>query len=166
MTQTNLSRFANPYIASATDVLGITAQIQRLETDDQLAALWYIYTEMGRSIAPAALEVARFHLAERLLNQVRNASREEQLEIMRDLVNNRDTPAGHTYGALNVNAKLAFWYQLAEWMTQEIVVPMPSDYSIALEADQALEALKRLDMNQQTIVLRNVVAKMGIDPLA
>lgn len=166
MTQTNLSRFANPYLASETDVLGITAQIQRLETDDRLAALWYIYTEMGSSIAPAALEIAKFHLAERLLNQVRNASHEEQLEIMRDLANHRDTPAGRTYGALNVKAKLAFWYQLAEWMTQKIVVPMPSDYSMTPGANQTLEALKRLDLNQQTIVLRNVVAKMGIDPLA
>jgi hypothetical protein len=95
-----------------------------------------------------------------------NASGEEQLEIMRDLANHRDTPAGRTYGALNVKAKLAFWYQLAEWMTQKIVVPMPSDYSMAPGANQTLEALKRLDLNQQTIVLRNVVAKMGIDPLA
>lgn len=166
MIQTNLSRFANPYLASKTDVLGITAQIQRLDTDDQLAALWYIYTEMGRAIAPAALEIAKFHLAERLLNQVRNASDDEQLEIMRDLANHRDTPAGRTYGVLKVKAKLAFWYQLAEWMTQEIVVPMPSDYSMTPEANQTLEALKRLDLNQQTIVLRNVVAKMGVDPLA
>ncbi|MGL5077196.1 MAG: orange carotenoid protein N-terminal domain-containing protein [Waterburya sp.] len=166
MIQTNLSRFANPYLASETDVVGITAQIQRLATDDQLAALWYIYTEMGRAIAPAALEIAKFHLVERLLNQVRNASDDEQLEIMRDLANHRDTPAGRTYGVLKVKAKLAFWYQLAEWMTQEIVVPMPSDYSMTPEANQTLEALKRLALNQQTIVLRNVVAKMGVDPLA
>ena len=82
------------------------------------------------------------------------------------LANHRDTPAGRTYGALNVKTKLAFWYQLAEWMTQEIVVPMPSDYSMTPEANQTLEALKRLALNQQTIILRNVVAKMGIDPLA
>lgn len=166
MTQTNILKFANPYIAGKNDVLGITIQIQALNTDEQLAALWYIYNEMGLSIAPAVIEVARFHLVERLLNQVRNASPGEQMEIMRDLINKRDTPTGRTYGAFNVNAKLAFWYQLAEWMNQKIVSPMPLDYSMATETNQTLKALKRLDMNQQIIVLRNIVIKMGIDPFA
>lgn len=165
MTQTNTLKFANPYIGG-NEILGITAQIQALNTDEQLAALWYVYNKMGLSIAPVAFEVRRFHLVERLLNQVRNASHSEQLEIMRDLINNRDTPTGRTYGALNVNAKLAFWYQLAEWMSQKIVAPMPLDYSIAPETNQTLAALRRLDTNQQIIVLRNIVIKMGIDPFA
>jgi hypothetical protein len=38
--------------------------------------------------------------------------------------------------------------------------------SSAPEAETALEALKQLDMGQQITVLRNLVFKMGVDPLA
>jgi hypothetical protein len=160
------SQFANSYLAGDTNVLVITEQIQRLETDERLAALWYIYTKMERAITPAALGATRLHLVEWLLDRVRTASHDSQLEIIRDLANSKDTPASRTYGVLSVKTKLAFWYQLAEWMTKEIVVSMPSDYYMTPEASLAIDALKRLDLNRQIIVLRNVVAKMGVNPLA
>lgn len=162
-------RFSNPYIAGvrSVDVVpAVTAQIQRLSVDDQLALLWYAYTEMGRSITPAAPGAARLQLAAGLLNQIRQASYGEQLQIMRDLATNANTAASRAYGVLSVNTKLAFWYQLAEWMTQGIVVPMPSDYQFSTPGQEALEALKQLDMGQQITVLRNVVSPMGVDPLA
>ncbi|MFB2980785.1 orange carotenoid protein N-terminal domain-containing protein [Microseira sp. BLCC-F43] len=51
------TRFSNPFAANnqlADAVPATTALFKRLSVDDQLAALWYIYTEMGRSITPAA----------------------------------------------------------------------------------------------------------------
>jgi Orange carotenoid protein, N-terminal len=166
-TETTSSRFANPYLAGTqAEVTTVTAQIKQLKTDDQLAALWYIYTQMGSTVTPAAPGAARLQLANGLLDQVKTASYAEQLEIMRDLVNSKSTPATRAYGVLSVNTKLAFWYQLAEWMTQGIVVPMPADYQMSSQVGQAIDALKSLDMGQQITVLRNVVIKMGIDPLA
>ncbi len=163
------SRFTNPYLAEveATNaVTPVTEQIKRLSVDDQLALLWYVYTEMGRSITPAAPGAARLQLAEGLLNQVRQMSFNEQLEFMRDLVRKVGTSATRAYGVLSANTKLAFWYQLAEWMKEGVVVPMPIDYNASESVKQAIDSLKRLDMNQQITVLRNVVVNMGVDPLA
>lgn len=162
------SRFANPYLSSiqADAVPTVTAQIKRLSVDDQLAVLWYIYTEMGQSITPAAPGAARLQLAEGLLTRIRTASFSEQLTIMRDLAASRNTPESRAYGVLSVNTKLAFWYELAEWMRQGIVVPMPSDYRLPEEGIAAIDNLRQLDMGQQITVLRNAVVDMGVDPLA
>ncbi len=168
-TESFPSRFVNPYLAqveAANGVAPVTEQIKRLSTDDQLALLWYIYTEMGYSITPAAPGAARLHLAEGLLNQIRQMSYNEQLQFMRDLVNKTGTPATRAYGVLSANTKLALWYQLAEWMKEGVVIPMPADYRQSAEVDRALQALKRLDMNQQITVLRNIVVGMGVDPLS
>lgn len=168
-TGSTSNRFANPYLASvepANAVATVTTQVKRLATDDQLALLWYIYTEMGSTITPAAPGAARLQLAEGLLADVKAMSFTEQLNFMRDLVNQRGTDATRAYGVLTANTKLAFWYQLAEWMRAGIVVPMPADYSASTAVYQALSALKQLDVGQQITVLRNIVVDMGVDILA
>jgi hypothetical protein len=167
-TESFPSRFTNPYLAeveASNAVAPVTEQIKRLDVDDQLALLWYTYTEMGTSITPAAPGAARLQLAEGLLNQVRQMSYAEQLEFMRNLVTKISTPETRSYGVLSANTKLAFWYQLAEWMKEGVVVPMPADYTASNSVKQALSALKRLEMNQQITVLRNAVINMGVDPL-
>lgn len=168
-TNFNSTATSKPYwagIATADAVPATTALFQRLSTDDQLAVLWYIYLEVGRSITPAAPGAARLQLAEGLLNQIKQMTFDEQLQVMRDLANNVDTPISRSYGVLSVNTKLAFWYELAELMAQGIVVPMPPGYQLSLEGQQVLNAIAQLEMGQQITVLRNAVVNMGVDPLA
>ncbi len=163
------TRFSNPFAANsqlADAVPATTALFKRLFVDDQLAALWYIYTEMGRSITPAAPGAARLQLAEGLLNQIKQMSHTEQLQAMRDLASNKNTQISRSYGILSANTKLAFWYQLAQWMTQGFVVPMPVGYQLSSAGAEVLEAIKQLDFGQQITVLRNAVVDMGVDPLA
>jgi hypothetical protein len=143
-----------------------TGQIKRLSVDDQLALLWFAYTEIGRSITPAAPGAARLQLAEGLLAQIKQMSHDEQLKVMRDLVTNANTQISRSYGILSVNTKLAFWYQLAEMMKDGFVVPVPGGYRMSRDAEKAFEMLKQLDFGQQITVLRNAVADMGVDPLA
>ncbi len=50
-------------------------------------------------------------------------STEDQMQVMRGLATNADTPISRSYGAFSVNTKLAFWYELAELMTQGFVAP-------------------------------------------
>lgn len=150
----------------ATAVPATTALFQQLSVDDQLAVLWYAYTEIGRSITPAAPGAARLQLAEGLLNRFKQMSHDEQLQAMRDLATNANTEISRAYGVLSVNTKLAFWYQLAELMTQAIVVPMPPGYQFSLAGQRVLEAIANLEMGQQITVLRNTVVNMGVDPLA
>jgi len=167
-TEFTPSVISNPYLSGNTvDTVSATTELfKRLSVDDKLAVLWYAYTEIGRSITPAAPGAARLQFAEGLLEQFKAMSYDEQLTAMRDLVNQLSTPITRAYGVLSVNTTLAFWYQLAPLMVQGIVVPMPSGYELSIAGQQMLEALKALDMGQQITVLRNAVVNMGVDPLA
>ncbi|MGK7930200.1 MAG: orange carotenoid protein N-terminal domain-containing protein [Microcystaceae cyanobacterium] len=147
-------------------VAGVTEQIKRLSTDDQLGLLWFAYTEIGRSITPAAPGAARLQFAEGLLNQVRAMSADEQLTFMRHLVDKVNTPQTRSYGILTTNTKLAFWYKLAELMEQGEVIPVPQGYTLSQDASLTLAAVQGLEFNQQITVLRKAVVDMGVDPLA
>ncbi len=168
-TESTSNRFTNPFNSSTHQVDAVpttTALIKRLSLDDQLAILWYVYTEMGHSITPAATGAARLQLAEGILNQIKQMSHTQQLEVMRDLAANRNTQISRSYGIWSANTKLAFWYELSELMVKGLVVPMPPSYQPHSDVVQVLEAIKQLDFGQQITVLRNAVVDMGVDPLA
>ncbi|MBD1850368.1 orange carotenoid protein N-terminal domain-containing protein [Leptolyngbya sp. FACHB-711] len=167
-TDFRLSIVSNPYLSSnlADPVTATTAQFKQLTVDDQLAVLWYAYTEMGRSITPAAPGAARLQFAEGILAQIKKMAYDDQLQVMRDLASNANTPISRSYGVLSVNTKLAFWYQLGEMMVQGTVAPMPAGYQLSEAGRSVLEMIKQLDMGQQITVLRNTVVNMGVDPLA
>ncbi|WP_218082098.1 orange carotenoid protein N-terminal domain-containing protein [Anthocerotibacter panamensis] len=137
------------------------ALFNELNVNDQLAVLWYAYTEAGRTVTRAALGAARMELAEGLLNQIRQLTYPEQTKVMEDLARRADTPFSRAYGVFGVNTKLGFWYQLAEWMAQGIVEPMPADYQMSDAAAAVLKAIQKLDAGQQITVLRNAVVDMG-----
>ncbi len=139
------------------------ALFEQLSVDDKLALLWYAYTEMGRSITPAAVGVARLQFAEGLLNQIKQMSTEDQFQVMRELANRADTPISRSYGFFSVNTKLAFWYELGELMKQGIVAPVPAGYQMSRGVSIVLEAIKQLDPGQQITVLRNAVVDMGFE---
>ncbi len=168
-TESASNRFSNRFNSStqfADAVPATTALFNSLSVDDQLALLWYAYIEMGRSITPAAPGAARLQLAEGLLNQIKQMSHAEQLQVMRDLAVKRNTPVSRAYGILSTNTKLAFWYELSELMVQGFVVPMPPGYQPSRDVVKVLEAIQQLDFGQQITVLRNTVVNMGVDPLA
>ncbi|MEC4817325.1 MAG: orange carotenoid protein N-terminal domain-containing protein [Scytonema sp. PMC 1069.18] len=139
------------------------AVFDQLGVDDQLALLWFAYTELGRTITPAAPGAARLQLAEGLLNQIKQMSNDEQMQVMRDLAGHVDTPTSRSYANFSVNTKLAFWYELGELMKQGIVTPVPSGYQMSEGVRQVLEAIQKLDPGQQITVLRNVVVDMGFE---
>lgn len=154
------SIFSNTQVPS--QIPATIALFEQLSVDDKLALLWYVYTEMGRSITPAAVGAARLQFAEGLLQQIRNMSQPEQLEVMRELANRANTPISRTYGFFSVNTKLAFWYELGELMKQGIVAPMPAGYKMSRGVQVVLDTIKQLDAGQQITVLRNAVVDMGL----
>jgi hypothetical protein len=160
-TNTNLM-----FTSQTLDVPSVTVSFQGLNVDDKLGLLWEIYTEIGRSITPAAPGAARLQFAEGILNQIKQMSQDEQLQFMRDLARKVSTPITRAYGVLTNNTKLAFWYQLAELMKAGFVIPVPPNYKLSQQANAVLGAIQSLEFNQQITVLRNAVADMGVDPLA
>lgn len=139
---------------------------QALETDQQLALFWFIYTEMGESITPAAPGASTVspEIAEGLFNQVKALSPEEQLQVQRDLVERKNTLICREYGALSDTTKLLFWYRLAQGMDSGTIVPMPPGYELAQPAQDLLAQIKQLDFGEQITLFRDIVAPMGVDP--
>lgn len=141
---------------------------QGLSTDEQLALFWFIYTEMGEAITPAAPSASTVspEVAEGLFAQVKEISHQEQLQLMRDLINKQNTLITREYGALSDTTKLLFWYLLAQGMDNSTIVPMPEDYQLSPSAKQILEQIKQLEFSEQITLFRDYVSPLGVDPNA
>ncbi len=139
---------------------------QSLDVDQQLALFWFIYTEMGESITPAAPGASTVSptIAEGLFNQVKDLPHDEQLQLQRDLISHKNTLIAREYGAIGDTTKLLFWYMLAQGMENGTVSPMPSDYKLSKEADALFTQIKGLQFSEQITLFRNIVAPMGVDP--
>jgi hypothetical protein len=156
------SIFPDTQIADA--VPAIVQSFNQLSAEDQLALLWFAYTEMGMTITPAAMQVVNMVFAETTLTQIKQMSALEQTQVMCDLVNHTDTPICRTYSSFGTNVKLGFWYQLSEWMKQGIVAPIPQDYKLSSKATDLLQAIRQLEGGQQLTVFQDVVVNMGYSP--
>lgn len=141
---------------------------QNLEVDQQLALFWFVYTEMGESITPAApgAGTASSEIAESLFEQVKKMSQDEQLQIQRDLIARKNNLIAREYGALSDTTKLLFWYLLAQGMDNGTVIPMPANYQMSDSAQQVFSQIKQLEFNQQITLFRDIVGPMGVDPNA
>jgi Orange carotenoid protein, N-terminal len=157
------------YTQSPNEEINQVAQsFSSLEVDDQLALFWFIYKEMGSSVTPAApgASTASSEIAEGLLNQVKELSHEEQLQLQRDLINKADTQMSRQYGSLSDTTKLLFWYLLAQGMENGTIIPMPEDYQLSSSAQEVLEQVKQKDFELQMTIFRDYVAPMGAEPKA
>lgn len=133
----------------------------QLSAEDQLALLWFAYTEMGVTITPAAMQVVNMVFAEKTLTQIKQMPTGEQTQVMCDLVNHTDTDICRTYSSFGTNVKLGFWYQLSEWMTEGIVAPIPFGYKLSTQPSSVLQAIRQLEGGQQLAVLQDIVVNMG-----
>jgi hypothetical protein len=153
-----------PSTLAADAVPATIARFNQLSAEDQLALIWFAYTEMGTTITVAAPGAASMVLAEGLLNQIKDLSPLQQTQVMCDLTNRADTPICRTYGTFTPNIKLGFWYQLGQWMEQGLVAPIPQGYKLSANASAVLQSIRDLDPGQQITVLRNAVVDMGYAP--
>jgi hypothetical protein len=151
--------FPNTQVADA--IPATVESFNQLSAEDQLALLWFAYTEMGVTITSAAMSVVNIVFAEAILTQIKQMPAKEQIQVMCDLVNHTDTPLCQTYSSFGTNVKLGFWYQLSEWMKQGIVAPIPAGYKLSGKASDVLQAIRKLEGGQQLTVLQDIVAKMG-----
>jgi hypothetical protein len=156
------SIFPDTQVADA--VPAAIQSFNQLRAEDQLALLWFAYTEMGMTITPAAMQVANMVFAEKTLTQIKQMPALDQTQVMCDLVNHTDTPICRTYSSFGTNVKLGFWYQLSEWMKQGLVAPIPKGYQLSTQASELLQAIRQLEGGQQLTVFQDVVVKMGYSP--
>jgi hypothetical protein len=133
---------------------------EALGTDDKLALFYYVYEKMGESITPAAPTAANPEMAPRLLGEFYEMSDDEQLAVMREIVNREDTELSRAYGALTENNQLAVWYAWAIGMG-DTVVDLPEGYEATKAINDALSQIEGLDFEGQISMLREFAGKMG-----
>ncbi len=146
--------------ALSDDTQNMVQKINGLGTDEKLALLYFVYEKMGESITPAAPAAAEPELAPMLLNDFYNLSHDQQLNIMRGIVNRDDAPYSRAYGALTANNQLVVWYAWAIGMGEKIV-DIPEGYEATEAVNGVLGQIEGLDFEQQISVLRDVANNMG-----
>ena len=139
------------------------ADIQSLSVDDQLGVLWFVYTEMGKSITPAAPGASGSDIAQGLFDRVKPLPHEEQLQVMRDIASKANTEISRIYGSMSPETKLAFWYFLAVGMDEGTIIPVPSDYELPEAGRALLGKVQAMDFQQQIDFLRGTVLVMGAE---
>jgi Orange carotenoid protein, N-terminal/Nuclear transport factor 2 (NTF2) domain len=142
----------------------VIGSFNQLTAEDQLALIWFAYTEMGKTITVAAPGAANMIIAQGILEQIKQMPPAAQTQVMCDLANHDDTPICRSYASFSMNIKLGFWYQLGEWMEQGLVAPIPQGYQSSPSAKAVLQAIQAADSGQQITILRNTVVAMGFDP--
>jgi hypothetical protein len=143
------------------ETLKVVQAFDALNTDDKLALLYYVYEKMGDSITPAAPSSANPQVAPRLLGgEFYDLSDDDQLAVMRAIVNREDTELSRAYGGLTQNNQLAVWYAWAVGMG-DTVVDMPQDYQATQAINDALSQIEGLDFEGQISLLREIVGNMG-----
>jgi hypothetical protein len=136
-------------------------QFNQLKAEDQLALIWFVFTEMGKTITIAVPGAANMMFAQGILDQMKQMPAAEQTQAMCDLANHADTPLCRTYGSFTMSVKLGFWNQLGEWMEAGIVAPIPKDYQPSPDASAVLKSIQNANPGQQITILRNAVVNMG-----
>ncbi|MBD1867576.1 Orange carotenoid protein [Cyanobacteria bacterium FACHB-471] len=135
---------------------------QGFNVDEQLALLWYLYKDIGNQISPEPNDNSTGSpIAGSWVNQIKQAPKEEQLQIQRDIASRKDTEYSHQYGALDSSTKLFFWYALAQSMDEGSVIQVPSDYNLPEQAQGFLEQLKPLSLEDKITFAKSVVLPMG-----
>lgn len=132
----------------------------KLDVDAKLALLYYVYEKMGSSVTPAAPAATEPELAPLLMGNYFGLSHDEQLQIMRDIVNRADTEYSRAYGALKENNQLMVWYAWAQAMGNQ-VVGMPEGYSASQPITDALGQIEGLAFDDQISLLREIASSMG-----
>ena len=138
----------------------------QLSAEDQLALIWFVHTEMGKTVTVAAPGATSMVIAQGILEQIKQMPSAAQTQVMCDLANRADTPICRSYASFSMNLKLGFWNQLGEWMKQGLVAPIPPGYELSTQAKAVLQAIRDAEPGQQITILRNAVVGMGFDPTA
>ena len=142
-------------------------QLHSLSDDDQLAVLWFLYKDIAKEqITPEAeREGENLDQANSLINSIKEMSKDDQLQVQKDILAGSDREEFSTYKSYSSNQKLFFWYQLAAQMEQGSVVQLPSDYQLSSEGKELLKSLETIGFDQQLTFMRNAVGYSSDDSL-
>lgn len=125
---------------------------QRYDVDTQLALLWFGYLDLKEQLKPAPPQSVEA-IATAVFDQIKDLSKEEQLQAQRDILNG----ANQSYNSLSPNAKLDVWLLLAQGMDNGSIIQVPSDYQLPTETDEFVGLVKKLEFEQRVNFMLSVV---------
>ncbi|MFN6516842.1 MAG: orange carotenoid protein N-terminal domain-containing protein [Nostoc sp. CreGUA01] len=146
--------------AQSNETQNLVDAFNALDTDAKLAWFYLVYKKMGDSITPAAPAATDPELAPKLLGEYFDLSDDEQLAIMRDIVNRKDTEYSRAYGAIKENNQLLVWYAWAAAMGDK-VVGLPATYQPSKAINDLVSEIEGLDFDEQISVFRTIAGEMG-----
>ncbi|MEH2433918.1 MAG: orange carotenoid protein N-terminal domain-containing protein [Nostoc sp.] len=146
--------------AQSNESQNLVDAFNNLDTDAKLAWFYLVYKKMGDSITPAAPAAAEPELAPLLLGDYFELSNEQQLDIMRDIVNRKDTEYSRAYGAIKENNQLLVWYAWAVAMGNK-VVDLPATYQPTKAINDLVSQIEKLDFDEQISVFRTIAGEVG-----
>ena len=138
----------------------VVQAFNNLDTDAKLAWFYLVYKKMGDSITPAAPAATEPELAPLLMGDYYKLSDQEQLAIMRQIVNRENTEYSRAYGAIKENNQLMVWYAWAQGMG-DTVVGMPQDYNPTQAINDLLSQIEGLEFEEQMSIFRTISGNMG-----
>lgn len=135
-----------------------TETFSRLSTDDKLAVLWYVYEAISRE---SRLEDPNNNTApdnsSDLFDRIKGISQDDQLQLMRDLLEEKETDLTRAYYQLSNTTRIAFWYQLGQGMENSEVIGMPEDYELSADAKELVSELTATGFEQQYVFMRSAL---------
>lgn len=134
------------------------------DTDTKLALLWYGYLDLKKDLENAAPASDVEVLGNAVFDRVKALSPEEQLQVQRDIAEQKDTPISREYGALSPAGALEFWLLLAKGMESGSIITVPEDYNLPESTNEFVEMIKQLDFEERVNFTRNAIAPMGFEP--
>ncbi|MDF5706143.1 MAG: orange carotenoid protein N-terminal domain-containing protein [Nostoc sp. S4] len=146
--------------AQSNETQKVVDEFNALDTDAKLAWFYLVYKKMGDSVTPAAPAATDPELAPLLLGKYYDLSDEEQLNIMRDIVNRKDTEYSRAYGAIKENNQLLVWYAWAVAMGDK-VVDLPATYKPSQAINDLLSQIEGLEFEEQISIFRTIADEMG-----
>ncbi|ACC83462.1 MULTISPECIES: orange carotenoid protein N-terminal domain-containing protein [Nostoc] len=154
--------------AQSNETQKLVDAFNNLDTDAKLAWFYLVYKKMGDSITPAVPAAAEPELSPLLLGDFFELSDEQQLDIMRDIVNRKDTEYSRAYGAIKENNQLLVWYAWAVAMGNQ-VVDLPGSYEPSKAINDLVSQIEKLDFDEQISVFRTIAGEVGytdVKPIA
>jgi hypothetical protein len=154
----------------------LATSFKRLPVDDQIAAMGYLYQEIGGSLISSDMASKK---VEEVVKQVTEMREGSQVEFLQDILSDTDRdevvldihpskamaqlipgdgvePPIAEYEGLNPNERLAVWYNLASKMGDSMAA-LPSDYSLSSEAQELLTSLKSYETEEKLQFLSQIV---------
>ena len=133
--------------------------LHSLGMDEQLAVLWYVYRDFVKDNITPEAERPNENLdkSEKLVEQIKQMSPEDQLQVQKDLLIGKARSQFEIYKDYSSNQKLFFWYRLAQEMEQATVVQVPDDYTLSPDAQQLLDSVKELGFSEKLVFIKDVV---------